>query len=156
MKDAVTITYPNKMSMLVDPCDVELATRYSWCRHCSGYAWRSTKDHENRTHIFFHRELLNPSPGEQVDHINGNKLDNRRSNLRICSHGENQMNSKLQKNNTTGFKGVRPHNVSGKFNARIGVGKKRKSLGYYNTAEEAHAAYCKAAKELHGEFFNPG
>lgn len=87
---------------------------------------------------------------EQVDHINGNGLDNRRSNLRLANHSENTWNRAISRNNTSRFKGVDWHN--GKWRARIGVGGKRQFLGHFETPEEAYAVYCDSANRLHGEF----
>lgn len=95
-------------------------------------------------------------PPQMLDHINGNKLDNRISNLREATLSQNQFNTKINKLNTTGFKGVRRTNRKTPYTASIRINKKIVHLGVFNTPEEAHKAYCKAAKEIHGEFFNPG
>ena len=92
---------------------------------------------------------------DQVDHINGDRADNRLVNLRIATHGENCQNSKVRKHSHTGLKGVGYDSRRGLWRARINVEGKKNWLGYFNSPEEAHAAYCKAAKELHGDFFRP-
>lgn len=81
-----------------------------------------------------------------------NALDNRRANLRLATKSQNQMNRRIQRNNTSGFKGVHLFKRTGKFRAYIMVQGKEKHLGYFATAEEAHVAYVKAAVEIHGEF----
>lgn len=91
-------------------------------------------------------------PKETIDHINGIKTDNRLCNLREATYAEQQYNVGLQKNNTTGFKGVSWKKNRQKFVANI----RRKHLGLFHTAEEAYAAYCAAANELYGEFANHG
>jgi len=88
--------------------------------------------------------------GVFVDHINRDKLDNRIENLRLCNRSQNQGNSKLRKDNKLGFKGV--HTRGNKFRATIIKKRKMIHLGYFSTAEEAHAAYLKAAEEYFGEF----
>lgn len=89
----------------------------------------------------------------QVDHRNGNKLDNSAINLRLATNGENQKNSGLQKNNTSGFKGVwQDKRWNTGWRAMIRNDGKRIYLGTFPTAELAHRAYCKAAAELHGDF----
>ena len=102
-----------------------------------------------------HRLITGCPDGHVVDHINGNGLDNRRANLRICIQPENIRNRKMHKNNASGFKGVfldatckrgRP------WRSRITVSGQRINLGRFNTPEEAHAAYCKASREKHGDF----
>ena len=91
-------------------------------------------------------------PDSPIDHINGNKEDNRIENLRLCTVAENRRNGKKHENNTTGFKGVNFEKRSGKYRARIMKNFKSYNLGYYDTAEEAYSAYCAASKEYHGEF----
>lgn len=88
-----------------------------------------------------------------VDHIDGNGLNNQKANLRVCEPNQNQYNRLLQKNNTSGFKGVSFFPETGQWRARIGIGGKRRiSLGLFPTKEEAYAAYCEAAKIHHREF----
>ena len=89
---------------------------------------------------------------EQIDHCNMNRADNRISNLREADNSRNSMNKRMQSNNTTGFKGVTYHKGTKKFHAKIQANGLRKSLGYYETAEQAHHAYIIASGELHGQF----
>ncbi|MNT54080.1 AP2 domain protein [compost metagenome] len=105
-----------------------------------------------------HRQIMGLSFGDpnMVDHVNGNKLDNRRGNLRLCIKSENMHNRRAQKNNTSGFKGVSFDRRSGKFRAQIVVNKRHVHIGYYVNAEAAHAAYCVAAEKLHGQYANHG
>jgi len=86
-----------------------------------------------------------------TDHIDGNKKNNLSKNLRVVPAIINIMNSKLQKNNTSGFKGVRYHKGAKKWLARIGVNRKDIHLGLFKTAQEAAIAYDKKAYELYGE-----
>jgi hypothetical protein len=114
--------------------------------------YRRIKIHNKsyRTHrlIFF---MFNGYLPEAVDHINGNSLDNRIENLRAATASENQGNTAVRKDNTSGYKGVSRHR-DGKFQAAITKNKKRYYLGLYNTPEEAYEAYCEAALELQGDF----
>jgi hypothetical protein len=89
---------------------------------------------------------------EQIDHIDGNRSNNLFSNLREATNAQNNRNTKLRVNNTTGFKGIYFHKQNKNFVARITVDYKEIHLGCYKTAEEAHEAYKKAASELHGDF----
>jgi len=91
-------------------------------------------------------------PQGEVDHINCNKFDNRWDNLRVASRTQNANNIGLRKNNKSGYKGVSYDKATGRYIALIRSGGKKINLGRFDTAEEAHAAYCKAAKELHGDF----
>lgn len=90
-------------------------------------------------------------PDLEIDHKNLTRDDNRIDNLRLATDSQNQANSKMQENNTTGFKGVSGH--LGKFEANISINGKKKYLGRYDTAEEASAVYQAKALEIHGEFY---
>jgi len=91
-------------------------------------------------------------PATEIDHHNGNKSDNRWFNLRRATHAENAQNAVLRIDNRSGYKGVNWRPTNGKWQARIQYSGRRVSLGYYDTVEEAHAAYVSAASRLHGEF----
>ena len=87
-----------------------------------------------------------------VDHKNMVRTDNSINNLRPATQSQNNMNKGIQANSTTGFKGVHFCKRALKFVARVGANGKRKHLGVFDTPEEAHQAYIKAAGELHGQF----
>lgn len=89
---------------------------------------------------------------EEVDHINGERADNRWINLRACIHRQNCGNQKQRKDNTSGFKGVHLYRPSNKWLASIGHKGKRIHLGLFVTAEAAAEAYNKAALKYFGEF----
>lgn len=89
---------------------------------------------------------------EEIDHINGNPSDNRFANLRAASRKQNSFNRKRASHNKCGFKGVKWHAPRSKWVAWITADSKKHYLGYFATPEAAHAAYCKAAIALHGEF----
>lgn len=91
----------------------------------------------------------------QVDHRNGDGLDNQRSNLREATRTQNNANSRRRTDNTSGFKGVTLDARIGRWNARIHVNGRRRSLGYFATAEQAAVAYDSAAREIFGEFARP-
>ena len=97
-----------------------------------------------------HREILGATQGQIVDHVNGNGLDCRRANLRICSHAENMRNRRMHKNNRSGQKGVWKN--GGRYVATIHANNVKHYLGTFKTAEEAGRAYSIAAVRLHGEF----
>ena len=93
-------------------------------------------------------------PSDQIDHINLDKLDNRIVNLREATAAQNFANREAYTNNTSGFKGVRKKGR--KWEARIGFNGKVLTIGSSDSPEQAHAAYVAKAKELFGEFHNPG
>lgn len=91
-------------------------------------------------------------PDNEIDHINGDRSDNRLSNLRACIRLENSRNKKRLSVNTSGFKGVSPHKESGKWRATICVNGKQLSLGYFHKKEDAWEAYKAAAYKHFGDF----
>lgn len=91
-------------------------------------------------------------PRDQIDHLNGQRLDNRFSNLREATQTENTRNVRRHRDNASGFKGVSFYKPYRKWVANICFGGKRKNLGYFQTPEDAYAAYCNAAEEHHGQF----
>ncbi|WP_420796654.1 AP2 domain-containing protein [Brevibacillus agri] len=99
-----------------------------------------------------HRLILSARQGEFVDHIDGNKLNNVRSNLRLATKAGNQRNQRIRSDNTSGFRGVYWCKKSGKWRAQITVNNKRIALGSYDDAASAASAYNEAALRLHGEF----
>lgn len=95
-------------------------------------------------------------PEEVIDHINGNQTDNRIENLRACSQEENMRNQGTKQSKSTPLKGAYWHNRIQKWQATICVAYKQIHLGYFDTAEEAHAAYCAASAMHHGNYANTG
>jgi hypothetical protein len=85
-------------------------------------------------------------------HIDRDKTNNNLLNLRFCSHSENQRNHEIQRNNTSGYKGVSWSNKAKKWLSQIQINRKGTFLRYFNTKEEAYEAYKKASQEYHGEF----
>jgi hypothetical protein len=97
---------------------------------------------------------MNAEKGKQIDHIDGNEFNNKKSNLRGCTQNENNKNRKLNKNNISGVKGVRWSDKipTPKWHAYIHYNKRFKSLGYYYDFEDAVAARLKAEEKYFGEF----
>lgn len=90
--------------------------------------------------------------GLQIDHINRDRKDNRIENLRLATPSQNKRNSKKRNDNTTGYIGVSFHKGTQRYTSRIVYNKKRHTLGYFATPEEAYDAYCKASKQYHKEY----
>lgn len=120
-------------------------------KHNRGYMKVGVAGKRPQVHRVIWEMANGPIPsGMEIDHINGVKDDNRLCNLRIVTHTQNMWNVKKRCNNSTGLKGARK--VGDKYLASITVMGVTHRLGWYDTPEKAHAAYCKAAKEHHGEY----
>lgn len=142
---------------LVDELDASLVLAHSWHIRPSGYSRYA------QTNVFtgsrwvirqMHRLLLGAKAHQLVDHINGNGLDNRRANLRLCTSSENGRNRRnANKNNTTGYRGVSLRKKSGRYQAYISSSEGiRIHLGFFSTAEDAALAYNEATLRHHGAF----
>lgn len=94
-------------------------------------------------------------PDGEIDHANGIRNDNRICNLRVASRSQNLQNQRIRDANTSGYKGVSLCKIKSKWKSQIGINGKMVWLGWFETAEAAHAAYVKAAHRLHGEFALP-
>jgi hypothetical protein len=130
---------------LVDTLDFEAASAHVWFCHADGYAVTKIKGRAVKLHNF----LFGPSTHRlPIDHINRNTLDNRRKNLRQVTGGQNRVNSKINSNNTSTYRGV-TRSGSG-WHARLGHNMCRLYLGYFSTAEAAARAYDAKAAELFG------
>jgi len=92
--------------------------------------------------------------GELPDHVDNDPLNNRRSNLRIATHSQNQHNAGVRIDNTSGYRGVSLHKQTGRWQASIQVNKRKIYLGLFETREEARDERLLAAQFYHGEFNN--
>ena len=134
--------------------DFDKLSKFKWYGAGSKkkYACRQFQKNRMKHYVYMHREVMDAPEDMVVDHINGDPLDNRRENLRICTHAENSFNTKKPSHNTSGYKGVHFYKNRNKYTARIAFRGKDYNLGYFETAKEAHAAYCAASKVYHGEY----
>lgn len=135
-----------------DEQDRALIEAHKWCRAGSGYAF--TRFDGSPKAVWMHRLILDAPENCFVDHVNGNRLDNRRANLRLCTLSQNQWNRGKPSVNTSGYKGVvKQASASNiRWAARISANGKAYRLGSYATQAEARQAYADAATRLHGEF----
>lgn len=143
---------------IIDAADVELVGMKNWyALPAPGtvYARREVRRDGKKIRIPMHRVITQPPTGMEVDHIDGNGLNNRRSNLRVVTHAQNLSNRGAPKNNTSGKKGVVWMKDEKRWRAQIGVNGKNMHIGCYPTIDLAHAAYVVVCRELHGEFGRP-
>ena len=133
---------------LIDDEDWPVVAGRTWCavRHHNTFYAKSSR----HPSVMLHRLILPVPGGYQVDHINGDGLDNRRLNLRMATHGQNQQNGAKPRNNTSGLKGVVRKGTL--WGAQIRSGGKAYYLGTFSTRLQAAWAYDDAARRLHGEF----
>lgn len=136
----------------MDDEDFIFLSKHKWYTTSRGYAVRHAYVNGVRKEVSMHAVIMKPASGYEVDHINHNRLDNRRSNLRVCSHSENLRNKALQKNNTSGFTGVYLIKANPKWVAVVKLNGKRVYLGSFKTKEAAIRARLKAEEKYYGEY----
>lgn len=151
----MNITLPSGINVRIDARD-------SWILALDGPTWTSDGHYVSRRiprkgaveTEYMHRRLLGLKKGDGicVDHIDGDTLNNTRRNLRLATHQQNIRNRKLNSNNTSGYKGVSRYKTPGKWVARIKTDTTYKSLGVFDSKEEARDAYITAARVYHGAF----
>ena len=145
----------------VSPEDFEWLNRWkwqAWFAKCTRtfYAvrgqWNPAK--KNMDAIRMHRVILECVEGDrkQVDHANGDTLDNRRSNIRVATHAENQMNKGRPRNNTSGVKGVSWDKNVGKWRVRVQSNGESLNVGFFSSLDDAKEARRTAAEDLHGKY----
>jgi hypothetical protein len=141
------------LTLRLDDEDMTVLAAHKWrpaSHYVNGRCYRYLIADIGRTRLLFHRVITACPRGMLVDHINSDGLDNRRTNLRVCTHAENMRNRRANRNSGSGYKGV--YFDRGRWRARIRANGVRHRLGSFDTAAEAHAAYCAAADRLHGDF----
>lgn len=152
-EDSRTIELTRGFSVVVDVADLERVSTFKWLAMGAKpnvYAARNVRENGRRRTIYMHRFLLDASSDEEVDHANGDRLDNRRANLRLCSHAENSKNTKRRSDSSSGFKGVRK--IGGRWIAYIKHSGVQRTIGRFATAVEAARAYDAFAISSFGRF----
>lgn len=138
---------------IVDAEDVDQISKRTWCVFVTKYAGRRLpKKNGKQQASLMHREILGAKKGEEVDHKNGNGLDNRKENLRLCTRSQNNMNSTKRAGTSSKFKGVYFNKARSKWAAEIEIGGMGKSLGLFINEIDAAHAYNLAAKKHFREF----
>jgi hypothetical protein len=140
---------------LVDEEDFERVNQYKWYANKVGLNWYAVRVAEDNSSILLHRFILGLESGDsEVDHINGDGLDCRKANLRLCTHSQNMANREKPKTvrPTSQYKGVYYKVSERKWVAQIMINYKHKYLGSFKNEEDAARAYDTAAVEAWGEF----
>ena len=135
--------------LVVDDENFELVNNYYWHLDNGGYVRGALK---KQILIRAHRLIMNPAKDKVIDHINGNKLDNRKSNLRICTQVQNMANRTLSVNNKTGYKGIHFNKKINKYSVQFCYNKKRINGGYFKDIIEAIKTYNNLVIKYIGEF----
>ena len=140
----------------IDDADYERVSQHKWCAHVRRIRKTSyAVSYINGKLTSLHRFIMGLEDGKVwVDHIDGNGLNNQRSNLRICTRNQNQQNRPKNKNNKSGHKGVFWDSSRSKWGCAIMVNRKKIMLGRFDDLEFAAFVYQEAARKYHGEFAN--
>lgn len=134
-------------SCIVDSIDYQYLSQFHWSLNSNGYAVR----HVAKSPEYMHRIIMSPTNGLTVDHINGNRLDNRRANLRLATVSQQHYNSK-KRSRTSRYKGVYWHKQRQKWHSSIRVDGHNVSLGLHKSERLAAISYDRAAARYFGEF----
>lgn len=150
-EDVSVITLTQGYHAEVDTDNLRFLSSHRWYASGRGGLLYARRKEKGKT-VYMHREIMNAPDGIQIDHINGNGLDNRRLNLRVCTTAQNQHNSTKRANTSSRFKGVDRDRK--KWRARICINGEKIWIGRYKSEFEAAEAYDKKAVEHFGEFAN--
>jgi hypothetical protein len=140
---------------IIDAADIHLVEHWNWHAKVDGklvYARQDAAVNGKKQRYSLHRAILSAPEGMDVDHVNGNGLDNRRSNLRLATRSENLRNRGRNRNNKSGYKGVSLFRQTGRWQARIMHNGRYHHLGFFADPKTAHDAYSEACLRYHGEF----
>lgn len=151
-EDVYLVPLTRGKNAIVDLTGLEKVCQYNWFYN-NGYAYRGMRDKKTKKIklVSMHRFIMDSPEDMMTDHVNGDTLDNRIPNLRICCHKENMRNRRGQKG-TSVYKGVCLERSTGKWKAYIRFNGVLKNIGRFHLEKEAAEAYNKKAIELHGEF----
>lgn len=135
---------------IVDDCDYERVNQIKWHLHTGGYAGSKDWSSGKRVYVYMHRFITNAPRGTEVDHINGDRLDNRRANLRMASRKENARNAKGMPERRARYKGISFYDNA--YHVRVMADGKQLNFGRYRSERAAAKVYDYAAIGLHGDF----
>jgi len=134
----------------IDKIDLSFVQNYSWRMTHNGYIVGAAGKYRTRFLHVIIAERAGLNTANEIDHVDGNPLNNQRDNLRPATRKQNSRNSKIPINNTSGYKGV--YRCQNKWRAIIRVDGKCIHIGYYDFAKQAHLYYCIAAIKYFGKF----
>jgi hypothetical protein len=141
------------LKIFLDPEDFEIVKNFHWVIDGHGYVTTQKSFNGKRHSYKIHRIIMDCPPEKSIDHINHNPLDNRKSNLRICTQQQNLMNQKVQKiKKYSQYKGVTWDKSRQKWCAKIKLNQKTINLGRFISEIEAAKKYNDSAKKMFGEF----
>lgn len=152
--DTVYVTLPNSdHKMMCDIDDWEKLKMYFWRLGKNGYVLTNIGNN-GPEYTAFHMNVIKCPNGMVRDHINRNRIDNRKVNLRIVTHEVNARNTSTPRTNTSGYKGVTYSKTDRKFIAQISVGRKTYHLGRFDTAKEAYVARLSGEEKYFGQIYS--
>lgn len=150
--DTLSISLSHGKFTVIDAADAERVQGIRWyALNTNRSKWYAAAWVGGRL-IYLHRHLLNAPKGTVTDHIDGDSLNNRRANLRLCTRGQNARNVRSMTNTSSRYKGVTWCKWSGRWAAYIHLNKRIRNLGRFESEIEAAHAHDAAARKLHGEF----
>jgi hypothetical protein len=138
---------------MVDDADYDWLNQWKWRCNSTNNGFNYASRNENGMHVRMHRKIMRLlDPHIEVDHINGDGLDNRRENLRPCTRTQNNTNRGMRKTNRSGFKGVIFDPDTGKWRVILKANKRKYDAGRFSNLVDAAIAYDALAIKYHGEF----
>jgi len=149
---AKAIPLRNGVSTSLDDEDYDRAQAFRWHKTANGYVAGTVIEQGARKRVYLHRWLLDAQPGQLVDHLDGNPLNNRRANLRLATRSQNQANRRRNRTSRSRYKGVTWHQGQQRWMARLQVNGRRITIGYYADPLQAAYEYDAFARTYFGEY----